>query len=168
MHHYKTDISIKRLSALLSYEPESGNFRWKESRGRVKSGSVAGSIDGKGYITIKIDGENYRAHRLAALLMDGKWPPNDIDHVNRDRTDNRWSNLRHATRYQNCWNCRTKDSNTSGYPGVQKHGSGWVVRIRVKDRRLYLGTYRSKEEAISVRKEAEVKYHGQFARGDEK
>ena len=87
-----TDGSItrERVEQLFSYSPEDGLFRWKirtHGRGGMKNpGDTAGSI-GHSYIIIRIDGTLYRAHRLAFLCMTGKWPAEDVDHVNGVKTE---------------------------------------------------------------------------------
>ena len=99
------DMSLKeqrhlqfRMSDLMSYDPETGLFRWLTSRGSVKAGSVAGCIHKQsGYKYIRIDGTQHLAARLAHLFMTGRFPKPTIDHINQNRSDNSWRNLREAT-----------------------------------------------------------------------
>jgi hypothetical protein len=65
-----------------------------------------------------LTGVLYREHRLAWLYMTGEWPTHEIDHINGDRVDNRFCNLREATASENRWNSRKRVNNTSGYKGV--------------------------------------------------
>src|ERR1700719_1662744 len=105
-------IDDDRLRELLSYDPETGVFRWLvRKRQNVKAGDVAGSFDGCGYCKISIDRRAYKAHRLAWLYMTGEWPPAEIDHINMNRADNRFANLRLATRHQNMANQRLYANN---------------------------------------------------------
>lgn len=122
-------------------------------------------IDKNGYV-ISSRGNNGKAmklHRFVMGVVDN--PDVEIDHVSWDLTDNRKANLRLATRSQNCTHRRIGRLNTSGCVGVYKmHGyDKWCVQINVDGKRFYLGSYDSKEEAVRVRKEAEVKMHGDFA-----
>jgi hypothetical protein len=81
------------LRELLSYDPKTGMFTWRiRSARRVHIGDVAGGVNGRGYLTIRVDGRQYLAHRLAFLHMTGSWPKKEhIDHINMDRADNRWA-----------------------------------------------------------------------------
>ena len=84
------------LRQLLNYDPDMGAFTWRQGRGPVRAGGVAGCLTRKGYRRIQIDGQNYMAHRLAWLYMYGSWPPEQIDHINEIKSDNRLDNLRLA------------------------------------------------------------------------
>ena len=95
-------ITQTRLKELLNYDPISGIFTWKTSRGGRKPGSIAGTkCIHKGYITIQIDGTLYRAHRLAFLYMIGRLPEDQVDHIDRCKDNNAWSNLRECTQAEN-------------------------------------------------------------------
>ena len=94
-----------------------------------------------GYQHISIDGNEYRAHHLAFLYMTGRWPKTEVDHINHNPLDNRWSNLREAARPENCWNQRIRSDNTSGFKGVQRHGQRWRAIIQTAGVRHYLGTF---------------------------
>jgi hypothetical protein len=89
------------LKQILDYDQNTGVFRWATRKcQRKRAGEIAGSVSNKGYVMIGIDYKKYSAHRLAWLYVHGDWPAGEIDHINRDRTDNRISNLRVATRRQ--------------------------------------------------------------------
>ena len=96
--------SIVDIRDLLGYDPETGLFTRKVQRGKHKEGEIAGCLNAKGYVEIKACGKIYEAHRLAHLFMTGSWPSEQIDHVNHIKSDNRWSNLREASRAQNTQN----------------------------------------------------------------
>jgi len=100
------ELTQDRLKELLIYCTLTGRFMWKVSRGNKKVGSVAGT-NTDNYIIICIDGEAYLAHRLAFLCMEGEFPPNDVDHINRLTRDNSWQNLRKCTRSENMNNPNT-------------------------------------------------------------
>ena len=93
-------LTAEWLRAVLDYDPKTGLFHWRIDRGgrKARIGALAGSFDATGYIQIMIDGKNYKAHRLAWLYVTGNWPIGDIDHLNGERANNRWSNLREATK----------------------------------------------------------------------
>lgn len=159
-------ISAERLRELLSYDAAAGPFRWRRT---VSSTAVAGSEAGSrhtfGYITIRIDGRRYLAHRLAWLYQTGDWPAGHIDHINRQPSDNRFSNLRLATNAQNSFNGSGPAPGQSGFRGVVWHARDrvWQARIRHNGRRLTLGTYHSAIEAAKAYDDGARLYHGEFA-----
>ena len=160
-------VTAEYLRDILDYSPETGLFTWRVApNGRIKIGQRAGSPDTGGHLQIRINKRFYRAHRLAWLYVHGEWPPEDIDHINSERADNRLCNLRPATRAQNCQNSRLYRSNTSGFKGVVWHarGSKWSARIRANGRVHHLGRYTTAEAAHAAYVAAAVKYHGEFAR----
>ena len=145
-------ITQNRLKELLHYSRTTGHFTWRVSRGNRLAGSRAGTVDPDyGYINIGIDGSVYRAHRLAFLYVKG-YMPVEVDHRNRTTNDNRWRNLREATRSSNMHNTGTYASNTSGYPGVrqQPKGTRFEARIRVKGKLIQIGTYDTPEQAYTA------------------
>lgn len=159
-------ITQERLKELLDYDPKTGIFTWvvKPSYS-VPAGSAAGTDTGKGYIRIRIEGSNYFAHRLAFIAMGVDDPPEEIDHINGTPSDNRWPNLRPATRSENGRNRRKRPNTASGVRGVCWDGSRdrWVAYIYLPSRRITLGRSSSLDEAISLRLAAEVKYFGEFS-----
>jgi hypothetical protein len=157
------------LRKFLDYNRETGVFTWREARGgAVGCGATAGAHDGRGYIQIKIQGRNYRAHRLAWLHVHGEWPSAQIDHANGNKADNRISNLRLATRSQNNANKRRLSNNTSGAKGVSWKGSArkWQAQIRVDGRLSHLGYFGSIYDAANAYRTAAAKHFGVFARFD--
>lgn len=161
----------ERAMSLLSYEPDTGLFRWRVSRksrgGPVHPGEIAGTSK-DGYIQIKVLGRVWRAHRLAWLFMTGSTPEKgfEIDHRNGVRNDNSWLNLRAATKPQNMWNAARPSTNVSGVKGVSwvAERGQWLARITVNGRKIHLGQFDEKQQAIAARKAGEAKYHGAFAR----
>ncbi len=161
-------ITYHRLLELLDYDPATGMFRWRVKRHRVKAGTVAGCLHGTGYVVISADGQIYLAHRLAWLWMTGKWPSDDIDHANLDRSDNRWSNLREATRSQNRANAPIHAHNKVRLKGVYrapaKLDKPFRAEIRKDGKRYFLGYFKTKEEAHAAYGAAATSLHGEFAR----
>ena len=152
-------ITQKELKRLLRYDPESGVFTWRVKKGaRALKGSVAGTLHPLRYIHINIDRKQYKAHRLAWLYVYGKWPENQIDHINHIRNDNRIKNLRDVKRIYNGRNQKLHNTNKTGVSGVYEYRQGWCAAIRVKDKLIYLGYFLTFEEAVAARKAAEKKY----------
>jgi len=162
------------LKNILDYNPETGDFTWLITPGkRIKAGCIAGSVNGLGYLIIKINNKNYKAHRLAMLYMTGKWPKDQADHINHIKNDNRIVNLREATDEENSKNAPKRKDNTSGITGVLWHSRDkvWQAQIAVTGKRKHLGYFDDKFESICARKSAENKYgyhenHGRPAAGE--
>ncbi|MCF5708931.1 hypothetical protein GIV19_16745 [Pseudomonas syringae] len=145
-------ITQEYLKRLLHYDPISGVFTWIEGRSRTPAGSVAGSLDPGGYLTVMIDSRRHSLHRLAFLYMDGAFPPEMVDHINGVRADNRWRNLRPASARQNSRNQRLNVTNKSGLPGVMwDRRSSWRAYAYVNGRCVTLGRYESLLSAAAAR-----------------
>lgn len=152
-------ITAERLREVLSYDKESGLFFWRGKTCRkVVVGKMAGALCSGGYIRIRIDGILYAAHRLAWLYEYGAFPEKHIDHINRDRTDNRILNLRQCVDFENGQNRDKGKNNTSGHLGVSKRNGRWVAQIMFKRKQIHLGVYDRIEDAIEARIEGEKKY----------
>lgn len=154
------------LRRMLSYDPDSGEFRWLVGRSRTAAGSVAGSIGASGHRSIKIAGRSHYAHRLAWLYMTGEWPAEQVDHINGTPDDNRWDNLREASNAENCRNTRRRQNNTSGTKGVtwDARRGKWNANICVNRRYIFLGYFEDIEAAAAAYAAASQKYHGAFGR----
>ena len=160
-------ITQKQLKQLLHYDPTTGVFRWRVSRSNgVKIGDIAGWNGGKGYACLSVGGKIYKAHRLAWLYMTGNWPAEEIDHIDCCRNNNKFSNLREATRSQNRCNSKIHPSNTSGYKGVSWHTryNKWIAHIKINNKKIYLGYFLSAEAAHYAYVAASKAYHGKFGR----
>jgi hypothetical protein len=161
-------ITQAELKEIVSYDQESGLFYWKVARqnNRIKAGSVAGCVDSKGYIVMTLKGRQYKAHRLAWLYIMGMWPKELIDHIDMNRSNNKWSNLREATHSQNKANIKKFSNNTSGVKCVTRYKGKWKVAIMVNGKNVNLGSYDDLEDAKLRYKIAANEYFGQFARVD--
>ncbi|MBF8728892.1 HNH endonuclease [Pseudomonas guariconensis] len=160
-------LTYERLREQLTYDPDTGEFRWAVRKQKVKLGSVAGKVKKSGYIEIRLDLVSYQAHRLAWLYMTGKWPQGDIDHINRTPGDNRFENLRVASRSQNLCNVGALATSTTGVRGVDLHkASGkYRARIRANGKRIELGLFETLDEARNAYASARSLHHGQYAEG---
>lgn len=151
---------IDLVRELLSYCPETGVFKWKVTlSNRAKAGEKAGAPNTKGYVSIKINGRQYKAHRLAWFYVHGEDPgDHEIDHKDLRKGNNCIGNLRLATRKQNNENMPTPKNNTSGIRGVshQKQDNIWTAYIYHNKKRIHLGSFRSVESAALVRRKAEI------------
>lgn len=139
----------KRLKELLNYDPETGMFTWKvRTSNRVDMTKPAGALSGDGYTKISVDGKQYKAHRLAFLYVNGSWPEEDVDHINGDRLDNRWRNLRDVCRRVNLENRRHATAK-SGLLGAYffPHANCWKSAISLGNKTKHLGYFQSAEEA---------------------
>jgi hypothetical protein len=122
------------LKEYFRYEPTTGNFhrlKLPARSGKLKLEEVAGSINSSGYINIFIMNVCYKAHRLAFLYMLGEIPEY-IDHVDGDRTNNKWDNLRPATKNQNGYNTKVRSDNTTGVKGLHKRGIYYQAQINIQ------------------------------------
>jgi hypothetical protein len=161
-----TAITQEHLREMLSYHAASGQFVWKSPlSNRVKVGAIAGATTKNGYIVIGLHGKLVYAHRVAWFYMTGGWPKHQIDHVNGDRQDNRWDNLRLATPQQNSANSKRPVTNGSGYKGAYKTRNGrFQAKVEANGASIYLGTFDSAEDAHAAYMEEAVKQFGPYAR----
>lgn len=137
----------------LSYDASSGILTWKVFRSKVKPGDIAGTRTKAGYEVFTLQERVYKCHRIAWLFITGKYPLNEIDHINGVKFDNRASNLREVTRSQNQHNRkRHRDGNFVGVYLDKEYG-GWIASAprnflkRKAKKHKYLGYFKSKEEA---------------------
>lgn len=139
-------ITIERLRELLSYDPETGALTWlKRTSNRIRVGDAAGTHNKTlGYLQVSVDGVRTYAHRLAWFYVHQEWPE-EIDHINGIRSDNRLCNLRPATKKQNCENRVASQKNKSGYRGVNecKKTHLWVARIHHNGKGRSLGYFKT-------------------------
>lgn len=162
-------MNAEDLKKVLEYNRETGEFRWVTGNGRnVSSGQIAGSKTKQGYIRICIgpqkQAKRYMAHRLAWLYEYGVMPSKHIDHINRNKDDNRIANLREVNSAENRHNCEKQENNTSGVKGVYWHKKTgkWQSNIMVNGKRISLGYFDNQNDAAFVRRQAEKLYHPAF------
>ena len=136
----------------------------------VKTGKILKpSQDGNGYLKVNLrdDGEtsNKKLHKLVAnAFLENPEEKRCVDHIDRDKLNNRISNLRYATDSENGQNKSMQSNNTSGAIGVcwSKNRKKWLVQIRINCVQKHLGYFTNKEDAIAARQNAEIQYFGEF------
>lgn len=165
-----TALTQERARELFNYDPETGvltrridvhSGRGSERGGgkiQCRAGDVAGRVNEKtGYLECRADGPIYRTHRIIWVWWYGYFPEHDIDHIDRDKTNNRISNLREVTRSCNVKNRDVLVNNVSGVTGVcySPVERKWKATITDNKERKHLGTFKTKLEAVMARHKAE-------------
>lgn len=149
------------LNRELRYDPLTGELYWRVPRRNRKMGLRAGCVKRK-YRYITIDGVNYLEHRLIWIMVHGSIPlGKEIDHIDRDRYNNRLENLRLVTRRENVLNSGVASSDCSKYPGVTRSNTPgkWVAGLHINSNRVNLGTYTTEEEAYNTYCQAVIEYN---------
>lgn len=156
-------LTYERLVELFNYDPETGFFTNRFSRGRAGAGQRAGAETGHGYRRIIIDYQKFYEHHLAWYYIYGEWP-DEIDHKDRNRSHNAIGNLRLATRTQNCFNSE-RPTGESGLRGayLDKRNLRWYSHIQVGGQVEHLGMFDTAEEAHEAFMVAVERHHGEFA-----
>jgi len=158
------ELMQQDVLSLLDYNLETGVFTWRNDAGHRKAGKMAGAKDVHGYTIITINEKAYKAHRLAWLYCHGGWPEHSIDHINGVKDDNRIANLRDVEHPLNLLNVRRPyRTNSSGFLGVSRNGSGWRAEIRIAKKKRNLGTYDTPEQAHAAYLAAKNEILGRLA-----
>jgi len=155
---YKPLPAAEELWDLFDYKPLTGQLVRRRTQGRMKAGEIAGAITANGYLKVAVNNKQYYVHRLVYMWVTGNDPCDlDMDHINADRTNNRFWNLRTCTRTENNFNRKA-----IGYVRV---GKRYYARICVGNRQVVsLGGYATPQEAEAAYKKAALELHGEFAR----
>jgi hypothetical protein len=163
-------IEIEELRAAFNYDAETGVLTWRHREDMLPTwntkyaGKRAGSIHVLGYRKIRFKGKTPWEHRIAWAITHGRWPDDQIDHINGDKSDNRLANLREANNSQNGAN--RLQPNKWGLKGVAWDGrcNKWFAQIRKDGKITYLGTFDTPKAAHEAYVEAAQKLHGEFAK----
>ncbi|MGH6836326.1 MAG: HNH endonuclease [Methylocella sp.] len=155
-------LTAERLRTLVRYNSKTGIFTRNVRSSTAMPGNVAGSHCSNGYLEFRVDGRKYLAHRLAFLYTQGTWPIAEIDHVDNCPSNNRWNNLREATRSQNLANTRAR----IGHKGVcwHKNRKKWYALIKVSGKNHHLGCCDTPEAAYELYIAATKRLFGQYAK----
>ena len=159
----------KKLQKLVHYNQHTGVLTARKKLGNRIVGSILGSHTMNGYRAVSIKKKHFLVHRLAFLYMTGEMPE-QVDHMNQVRDDNRWINLQASTNKQNSRNHTLRSTNTSGWTGVNwgTRENKWRARIMVDGGEIYLGTFHNIEDAIEARRLANIKYGFHINHGKKK
>lgn len=154
-------ITAEYVRSVLDYNPKTGVLIWirkKSKYSKVKPGSIAGYKNNKHYNRVYISNKHYLEHRIIWLWMTGEWPKLEIDHINGNKSDNRWCNLREVTKSQNTWNRKKLKNNTTGYIGVYH-----IKKSNKYSAIINLGTFDTPEKAAVAYNKAAARLRGDFA-----
>jgi len=158
-------ITQSDVQRMFNYLPDTGELVWKVDQGKNKTkGKKLQSISCSGYLRVVINKKGYLAHRLVYLLHAG-YLPDIVDHVDRDKLNNRIENLRAANNLQNCRNSASRKNSTSRYLGVSKvkKYNKWVAQIMIKGKQTNLGWFTDEWEAALAYNTAAKEHFGEFA-----
>jgi hypothetical protein len=157
---YRELPTVERLKALFEYSPDTGIVL------RKKTGRAVGCVLDTGHMIVGIDGKMFGLHRVIWKMMIGNDPmDHQIDHIDGDGLNNRWSNLRAASHAENARNSRFSRRNSSGVKGIcwEKRVGKWRAGIGSEGRFLFLGHFNDLEVAAAVVRAARIQHHGKFA-----
>ncbi|WP_160286365.1 HNH endonuclease signature motif containing protein [Pseudomonas knackmussii] len=159
-------LTQQRLKELFKYDADTGFFERLVARGPAPAGAIASRKNSDGYCRASIDGREYLCHRLAFLYMTGSMPDEEVDHINHVRDDNRWINLRQASRSENCTNKGRYRNSGRPAPGVAFRGGSWIATIWKDGQPVHIGSFKTMSDAVSARHRAqqEMGFHTNHGR----
>lgn len=161
----KEHVTAQELRRIFEYLPETGQLRRTVPQCGTRVGAIAGNLHHRGYWAVKVWGRSYWLHRLVFLHVHG-WLPDQLDHIDGDKSNNRVENLRPCDSSQNAGNAKLMCHNTSGYRGVSlnRNSGKYHANITVFKQFVYLGRFNTAEEAARRYNEAAKIHFGIFAR----
>ena len=159
------DFSAETIRTVLDYDPQTGHLTWKAKGWKHSAGQRAGGLGhSAGYRCLQVNGKKVLEHRLIYFIVTGEWP-NVIDHINGDRMDNRWSNLRNVSHTTNMQNIRRPQvNNKTGVLGVcwSEEKQKFIVRIHANGRIHNIGRFTDLEKAGQAYIAAKRRLHDGF------
>ncbi len=161
-------LTAEVASQIWRYDPQTGFFFWLISpRYDVLVGDRAGNFDGK-YWRLRYKHKNYKASRVAWLMVYGEWPTLQVDHINGIKTDDRITNLRQASNSENLRNRPATKKNKLGVKGVSRTRYSYVAQISVNGENKRLGSFKTVEAAKQAYNKAAIVLHGEYANTGER
>lgn len=150
-------LSQEMAKEIFEYNPITGVVCWKCSKGRRKAGKVITNKDSEGYLRVGLGRKSYKLHRIIWLLTHGYMPEYYIDHINRNKSDNRLCNLREVSHTCNLRNSSVAINNTTGVKGVRYRSEYgvYIAQIKVKSQHKHLCWTECFVEAVAHRLAAE-------------
>lgn len=172
----RIELDQKYLKSVFDYNPNTGDLSVRKDFKEVKSaggqsvgggryypGKIVGTLKGRhGHLRINVKGKVFLTHRVIFMWMTGKCPKY-IDHIDRNPSNNCWSNLRECTQSQNAMNQKFSKVNKSGFKGVRFYCGAWRAYIMVNYKQINLGRFNNMEDAIKAREAASIKYHQEYS-----
>lgn len=157
-------ITADDLSKVMRYDASTGNFLWVvKPANRVSVGDVVGSRDVRGYVRVRFKGVRYWSHQLAFLAMTGSLPTGPVDHINGDKSDHSWGNLRASSQRENAYNTPAHRDNKLGIKNVSFHGEKYRAVLYLEGKQVSLGRFDTPEEAAAVARAARKTHHKEYA-----
>jgi hypothetical protein len=152
-------LTQEHLKVVMTYNPDTGHIY-----NNLRPNKALKAINSCGYITVRVFSKSYVAHRLAFLYMTGEFPAGEVDHINGLRSDNRWCNLRLASKSDNLCNAKAHSSNKLGIKGIHfnKLERKYKTQVRKQGYKTITGTFETLEEAIAFVQESRIKLHKEF------
>jgi hypothetical protein len=151
----KEDLTPELVKQVLTYDPITGHLIWNSGlhSKRMQTGSRAGNLKKSGYRQVSLFGNTYAEHRLIWFMETGYWPE-QVDHINQDRSDNRWINLREVTKAENARNRSRNPHSKVGEVGIwyNKRTFKYVAEITMNGKKVFQKSYDDVEQAIAERK----------------
>lgn len=160
-------LTQEGLRQIFRYDPESGIVtRISRTSNRIRLGDAVGTLHRTGYLTVEIMGKQYPLHRIIWMMVEGKWPAQQIDHKDTDRANNRWANLREATNGQNTCNQKLRVTSKTGLKGVSfvSTKKKYKATIGLNNKDIHLGFHDCKACASFAYQIAADTHFGTFSR----